>query len=121
MVRRREAAGGGRTDAATHPARPGHRPVGRSRPARRAALGAQEIPRAGRRRRPRGRLLTPSPRNQVDGSRWVSGGEVTHAADKLIPVWYHCPMAMTLRLTDEDEHALALLAEAQGISKQEAT
>ncbi len=28
---------------------------------------------------------------------------------------------MTLRLTDEDEHALALLAEAQGISKQEAT
>jgi hypothetical protein len=30
-------------------------------------------------------------------------------------------MAMTLRLTDEDEHALALLAEAQGISKQEAT
>lgn len=30
-------------------------------------------------------------------------------------------MAMTLRLTDEDEQALALLAEAQGISKQEAT
>ncbi len=28
---------------------------------------------------------------------------------------------MTLRLTDEDEQALALLAEAQGISKQEAT
>ena len=30
-------------------------------------------------------------------------------------------MAMTLRLTDEDEHALAALAAAQGISKQEAT
>lgn len=30
-------------------------------------------------------------------------------------------MAMTLRLTDDDERALALLAEAQGISKQEAT
>ena len=30
-------------------------------------------------------------------------------------------MAMTLRLTEEDEQALALLAEAQGISKQEAT
>ena len=39
----------------------------------------------------------------------------------LIPVWYHDRMAMTLRLTDEDERALALLAEAQGISKQEAT
>ncbi len=30
-------------------------------------------------------------------------------------------MAMTLRLTDEDERALALLAQAQGVSKQEAT
>ena len=30
-------------------------------------------------------------------------------------------MAVTLRLTDEDEQGLALLAEAQGISKQEAT
>ncbi|HOT34200.1 MAG TPA: CopG family transcriptional regulator [Rhodoglobus sp.] len=30
-------------------------------------------------------------------------------------------MAMTLRLTDEQERALALLADAQGISKQEAT
>lgn len=28
---------------------------------------------------------------------------------------------MTLRLTDEDEQSLALLAQAQGISKQEAT
>ena len=39
----------------------------------------------------------------------------------VIPVWYHGRMAMTLRLTEEDEQALALLAEAQGISKQEAT
>ena len=30
-------------------------------------------------------------------------------------------MAMTLRLTDEDEQALAVLAEADGVSKQEAT
>ncbi len=30
-------------------------------------------------------------------------------------------MAMTLRLTDEDERVLTLLAKAQGISKQEAT
>lgn len=30
-------------------------------------------------------------------------------------------MAMTLRLTPEDEQALALLAEAEGVSKQEAT
>lgn len=30
-------------------------------------------------------------------------------------------MAMTLRLTKEDEQALTLLAEAQGISRQEAT
>lgn len=30
-------------------------------------------------------------------------------------------MAMTLRLSPEDEQALALLAEAEGVSKQEAT
>jgi len=30
-------------------------------------------------------------------------------------------MAMTLRLTEEQERTLALLAEAQGVSKQEAT
>ena len=30
-------------------------------------------------------------------------------------------MAMTLRLTPDDERALALLAEADGVSKQEAT
>jgi len=46
---------------------------------------------------------------------------VMRSTDEVIPVWYHHGMAMTLRLTDEDEQALALLAEAQGISKQEAT
>lgn len=30
-------------------------------------------------------------------------------------------MAMTLRLSDDDEKALALLAKAEGVSKQEAT
>lgn len=30
-------------------------------------------------------------------------------------------MAMTLRLTPEDERTLSLLAEAEGVSKQEAT
>ena len=38
-----------------------------------------------------------------------------------IPKWYHLDMAMTLRLTPEDEQALALLAETDGVSKQEAT
>ena len=46
---------------------------------------------------------------------------MTHPPLLLIPIWYHGGVAMTLRLTDEDEQALALLAEAQGISKQEAT
>ena len=35
------------------------------------------------------------------------------------PAWYRLLMAMTLRLTPDDEHALALLAEAEGASKQE--
>ena len=48
-------------------------------------------------------------------------GDLMHLSKGLIPVWYHVRVAMTLRLTDEDEQALALLAEAQGISKQEAT
>jgi uncharacterized protein (DUF1778 family) len=40
---------------------------------------------------------------------------------EVIPQRYHSPMAMTLRLTPDDEQALALLAEADGVSKQEAT
>jgi len=43
------------------------------------------------------------------------------AHDRKIPDWYHGGMAMTLRLTAEDEQALTLLAEAEGVSKQEAT
>ena len=48
-------------------------------------------------------------------------GSVPPRRRPLIPIWYHGGMAMTLRLSDEDERALALLAEVQGISKQEAT
>ena len=44
-----------------------------------------------------------------------------NSSGTLIPVWYHNRVAMTLRLTDEDERVLALLADAQGVSKQEAT
>ena len=44
-----------------------------------------------------------------------------HRGEGVKPVRYHYRMAMTLRLTDEDEPTLALLAETQGISKQEAT
>lgn len=39
----------------------------------------------------------------------------------MIPLWYHRVMAMTLRLTEDDERILAALAEADGISRQEAT
>ena len=41
--------------------------------------------------------------------------------DRTIPDWYREHMAMTLRLTPQDDHALTLLAEAEGVSKQEAT
>jgi uncharacterized protein (DUF1778 family) len=34
--------------------------------------------------------------------------------------WYHVVMAMTLRLTAEQDRALELLARAEGVSKQEA-
>lgn len=36
------------------------------------------------------------------------------------PAWYHFGMAMTLRLTAEEDKALVLLASAWGCSKQEA-
>lgn len=42
-------------------------------------------------------------------------------AGSVIPTWYHWAMAMTLRLTADDERVLAALAEADGISRQEAT
>lgn len=44
--------------------------------------------------------------------------------DGPLPRWYHCDtiavMAMTLRLTDEEQEALRDRAEAEGISMQEA-
>lgn len=40
---------------------------------------------------------------------------------RVIPVRYHGAMAMTLRLTPEDEQLLAALAEAEGVSRHEAT
>lgn len=38
----------------------------------------------------------------------------------MVSLWYHWGMAMTLRLTAEQDHALTLLASAQGTSKHEA-
>lgn len=40
---------------------------------------------------------------------------------EVIPKWYHLGMAMTLRLTEEDEQILAELAQREGVSRQEAT
>ena len=40
---------------------------------------------------------------------------------RMPPCWYHLPMAMTLRLSAEDERLLADLAAADNVSKQEAT
>lgn len=42
-------------------------------------------------------------------------------AAQVIPLRYHGAMAMTLRLTPEDEQILAFLAEAEGVSRHEAT
>lgn len=39
----------------------------------------------------------------------------------MVSQWYHSTMAMTLRLTELDEKALAALAKADGVSKHEAT
>ncbi len=38
----------------------------------------------------------------------------------MVPNWYHLGMAMTLRTDSELELALTELAEAEGVSKQEA-
>lgn len=40
---------------------------------------------------------------------------------RVIPLRYHHGMAMTLRLTPEDEQLLAALADAEGVSRHEAT
>lgn len=42
-------------------------------------------------------------------------GAVTVVSD-----WYHSAMAMTLRLSEEQDRALEALARADGVSKQEA-
>ena len=55
------------------------------------------------------------------GDTEAEGYPRTPRHDREIPHWYHDGMAMTLRLEPEDEKALALLAEAEGVSKQEAT
>ncbi len=39
--------------------------------------------------------------------------------DALVSEWYHLGMALTLRTDDELEAALAALAEAEGLSRQE--
>jgi len=41
-------------------------------------------------------------------------------ARRLVSEWYHHRMAMTLRLSEEQDRALVTLAEALGVSKQEA-
>ena len=38
----------------------------------------------------------------------------------MVPKWYHCAVAMTLRTDAELERALTELAEAEGTSRQEA-
>lgn len=43
------------------------------------------------------------------------------SSSMMIPLWYHRLVAMTLRLTEEDERILTRLAEDDGISRQEAT
>lgn len=41
------------------------------------------------------------------------------AGSRLVPRWYHVPMAMNLRLTDEESEALRAKAEQEGRSMQE--
>jgi predicted transcriptional regulator len=42
-----------------------------------------------------------------------------HRADAAVSEWYRRAMALTLRTDDELEHALAVLAETEGLSRQE--
>ena len=64
-------------------------------------------------RRPRGN------RRRAKGLARDSPG--ANRPERVIPPWYRAHVAMTLRLTREDERILAELAEADGISRQEAT
>lgn len=38
---------------------------------------------------------------------------------RVVPIWYHSVMAMTLRTDEELERALEVLAREEGLSKQE--
>ncbi|MBU6348020.1 MAG: hypothetical protein KGQ38_05355 [Actinomycetales bacterium] len=38
----------------------------------------------------------------------------------MVPAWYHLPMAMNLRLSDEQSKALREVAAQEGVSMQEA-
>lgn len=65
------------------------------------------------------RRFVSSRYHTMDSTRFGGIGSRCHGL--MIPVWYHQPMAMTLRLTEDDERVLAALAKADGISRQEAT
>jgi predicted transcriptional regulator len=39
--------------------------------------------------------------------------------ERAVSKWYHPHMALTLRTDDELEHALAVLAQSEGLSRQE--
>jgi hypothetical protein len=49
-------------------------------------------------------------RNRLDPDR---------GSDRVLPEWYRCLMALTLRTDEELEQALAALAESEGLSRQE--
>lgn len=59
---------------------------------------------------------TPPPAQAPSGRSSRRAG-----VSSVIPERYHLVMAMTLRLTDDDEKILAELAREEGISRQEAT
>ena len=72
-----------------------------------------------------GRLGDPAGRGSRGNRRRAKGlardSPGANRLEHVIPPWYHAHVAMTLRLTREDERILAELAEADGISRQEAT
>ena len=72
-----------------------------------------------------GRLGGPAGRgprgNRRRAKGLARGSPGANRLERVIPPWYRAHVAMTLRLTREDERILAELAEADGISRQEAT
>jgi predicted transcriptional regulator len=54
---------------------------------------------------------------EVGGAHFQAGGG--QVAQHLVPGWYRWPMAMNLRLTDEESEALRAKAEQEGRSMQE--